>query len=165
MLAQMFSTISLPPNKPNHLTDPPSAFCELKHAIHCLQSNKSGDDIGVVAEMLRYLPDDFLGTLLTLHNDVLREGCVPHTWHTIWFLPLAKSQRAKLRTDFGPTASIRLLYNIFVYMILSRIDNVLDTTAKVTYKLEEHLLTANIVIDRFLAVGLPVWVVSLGLTM
>ena len=32
------------------------------------------------------------------------------------------------------------------------------------YGLEEHLVTATIVIDRFLAVGVPVWVVSLDLS-
>jgi hypothetical protein len=139
MLAQLFSTISLPPNKPNHLTDPPSAFCELKHAIHRLQSNKSGDDIGVVAEMLRYLPDDFLGTLLTLHNDVLRDGFC--RW---------QSHRGQSYEPISDQLPAFVCYT---------------TTAKVTYKLEEHLLTANIVIDCFLAVGLPVWVVSLGLSM
>ena len=77
MLAQMFSAISLPPGKLDHLTEPPWAFRELKHAIHRLKSNK-GDDIGLVAEMLRYLPDNFFDTLFTLFNDVLKEGCVLH---------------------------------------------------------------------------------------
>jgi hypothetical protein len=51
---------------------------------------------------------------------------------------------------------------------LSRIENVLDTMQvgeergfRQGYRLEEHLVSANVVIDRFLAVGVPVcgWLV------
>lgn len=62
-----------------------------------------------------------------LCNDVLGAGCVPHAWHTTWFLVLAKSQKAKKPIAFRPIASIHLLYQVFVYMILSRVENVLDT--------------------------------------
>lgn len=64
MLAQMFSATSLPPENPDHLTAPSLALCELKHVVHRLKSNKSGDDIGSVAEILQYVPDDFLDILL-----------------------------------------------------------------------------------------------------
>ena len=56
-------------------------------------------------------------------------------------------------------------------MIFSSIQNALDTMQPAEqhgfrqgYKLEEHLVTANIEIDRFLAVGVLVWVVSLALS-
>ena len=51
--------------------EPPWALCELKCAIRRLQSNNSGDDIGLVAKMLRYLPDDFLHDLLDLKYNII----------------------------------------------------------------------------------------------
>ena len=64
MLAQMFSAMSLPPEKLDHLTERPLALRELKRTVHYLKSNKSGDHIGLVAEMLRYVPDDFLAAFV-----------------------------------------------------------------------------------------------------
>ncbi|CAK9004209.1 unnamed protein product [Durusdinium trenchii] len=71
LLAHICTGNSQPPDKPEALLEPSWAF---------LKANRSGDDIGLVAELLQYIPDDLLEDLLVLYNGVLREGCVPHSW-------------------------------------------------------------------------------------
>ena len=48
IMLHFFSAVSLPPKKTDYSTEPPWALCELKCAIHRLQSKNSGDDIGLV---------------------------------------------------------------------------------------------------------------------
>lgn len=70
-----FSAISLPPEKSDHLTGPPWSFYELKHAIHHLKSNKSGDDIGLVTKMLRYFLTIFTTPCLLFITMFSRKVC------------------------------------------------------------------------------------------
>ena len=71
---------------------------------------------------------------------------------------LAKHRKAALVTDFRPIASVRLFYQIFAYMILHRIEPCLDSHQpeeqhgfRAGRRLEEHLLTANLFLDKTLA--------------
>ena len=135
MLAQMFSAMSLPPEKLDHLTERPLALRELKRTVHYLKSNKSGDHIGLVAEMLRYVLDNFLD-MFFLFNDVLREGYVPHAWHITWSRMSAYHRMFGYQLIFKPIISTCLLHQIFVYMILSRVGDVLEHSS-VTCELHE----------------------------
>ena len=70
-------------------------------------------------------------------------------------------------SDFSPIANLRLLYKVFAYLILGRIEHTLDTYQpeeqhgfRSKYRLEEHLLTANLVLHKTTAHGIPVWLVS-----
>lgn len=73
MLAQMFFRDFRAARKVWSFEGPPWFFYELKHAIHHLKSNKSGDDIGLVTKMLRHVLRIFT-TLFTLYNDVFGKG-------------------------------------------------------------------------------------------
>ena len=56
-------------------------------------------------------------------------------------------------------------------MVLARVEPVLEASQpeeqhgfRCGRRLEEHLVSANLVIDKLLAVGKPVWIVSLDLS-
>ena len=83
---------------------------------------------------------------------------------------IAKKKQATLVSDFRATASIRLLYKIFSYMILARIEPILEEAHpeeqhgfRPGRRLEEHLLTATVIISKTLAADVPIWIVSLDL--
>ncbi len=84
---------------------------------------------------------------------------------------LPKSWRAKVPADYRPIASVRLLYKIFTYMMLARVEPALEIHQpeeqhgfRKGYRIEEHLLTANLVVDKLLAVSTPIWIISLDLS-
>ena len=61
--------------------------------------------------------------------------------------------------------------HVVSYMIRGRIEKQLDKTQpeeqhgfRAKYRIEEHLLTANLVIDKTVATGKPVWIVNLDLS-
>ena len=87
------------------------------------------------------------------------------------FIMLTKFRSAKLPTNFRPIARVRILYQVFTYMVLARVELVLEANHPEEQhgfrggrRLEEHLVSANLVIDKLLAVGKPVWIVSLDLS-
>ena len=99
-------------------------------------------------------------------------GVVPETWpKKNIFTMLPKFKRALQPADFRPVVFLRLLYKTFVYMTLGRIEKQLDTAQPeeqhgfhANYCIEEHWLTANFVIDKTVATGEPVWIVTLALS-
>ena len=65
----------------------------------------------------------------------------------------------------GPIANVRILYKVFTYMVLARVEPVLEANQpeeqhgfRAGRRLAEHLVSANLVIDKLLAVGKPVWI-------
>ena len=62
----------------------------------------------------------------TLCNDVLGAGCVPHAWHTTWFLVLAKSQKAKNKLLSDQLPAFICYTKFCLYDFVAR-GNVLDT--------------------------------------
>ena len=137
-------------------------------AVEKLKLNKSADECGLVAEVFRYIPTSFAAKILHLYNDLLSNGHIPSSWRRTLFTMLAKHRKAALVTDFRPIASIRLFYKIFAYMILHRIQSCLDNHQpeeqhgfRAGRRLEEHLLTANLFLDKTLAANMPVWILSL----
>ena len=84
---------------------------------------------------------------------------------------LPKKTRAKLVTDFRPIANIRLFYKVFAYMILARVEQSLESFQpgaqhgfRSGRRMEEHVLTTNLILDKSRATGLPLWIVSLDLS-
>ena len=101
--------------------------------------------------------------LLQMYNSVLEDGEVPDCWRTTCFHMLPKNLRAMHASDFRPIAKLRLLYKVFAYLILGRIEHTPDTYQpeeqhgfRSKYRLEEHLLTANLFLDKATAHGIPV---------
>ena len=84
---------------------------------------------------------------------------------------LPKVARAKLPADFRPIASLRLLCNTFSYEFLRRIEATLDAHQpeeqhgfRKGRRVEEHLLTANLIIGKSFACNLPMWIVCSDLS-
>ena len=82
---------------------------------------------------------------------------------------------AKVRSlqtcDFRPVANSRLLYKVFAYLLLGRFAASLEICQpeeqhgfRPNRRLEEHLLTANMFLDKATQVQIPVWIVSLELS-
>jgi hypothetical protein len=72
---------------------------------------------------------------------------------------------------FRPIANIRLLYKIFAYMILHRIEATLDMEQpeeqngfRAGRRMEEHVLTTNLMLDKSKRFNLPLLIVSLDLS-
>ena len=171
MLGTLFRGPHVAPSKPAMLEENLVTMCELKNAIRNMKANKACDENGLVAELLHHAPQDFLTILLQLLNHVLVSGDVPSTWRKTLCRMLAKTARAKLATDFRPIARLRMLYATFSYLILARIEPKLDSAQpeeqhgfRPKHRLEEHLLTANIMLDKTRDANIPLWLVSLDLS-
>ena len=86
------------------------------------------------------------------------------------FVMLAKLTDAKLPSDYRPKANVRILYKVFTDR-LTRVEPVLEASRseeqhgfRCGRHLEEHLVSANLVVDTLLAVGKPVWIVRVALS-
>ena len=159
MLQKLFDGKPSPPRQPALLTENAWTLSELTTALTKMKANKSGDDIGIVVELVQFASRNFLQDLLHLYNVVLNTGIVPSTWNKTMFIILAKFRSAKLPSDFRPIASVRILYKVFTYMVLARVEPVLEANQPEEQhglrggrRLEEHLVSANLVIDKLLAV-------------
>ena len=84
---------------------------ELRSAIKRLKLNKSPDDTGLTARLLKAVPEEFLVQTLTAFNVILESGRIPDTWELTTFRMLPKKLRAIQTTDLRPIASSRLFYN------------------------------------------------------
>ena len=155
MLESLFAGNPSDPQQPDVMTEPEWTPCEL--AIQKLKLDKAVDEYGLAAEMLKHLPDVYLQKLLALYNHVLCNGEVPSSWRRTMFTMLGKHAKAKLVSDFRPIASVRVLYKTFAYMILGRIEQCLEDSQPEEQhgfrggrRLEEHLVTANLISDKLL---------------
>ena len=156
------------PCRPHVLTEIAWSMSELISAVRRMKVNKAADEVGLVVELLQHAPNLFLQELLRLYNHVLHTGDVPTSWHKTVFRMLAKFVKAKATTDFRPIADVRLLYKTFACLVLGRIESVLDAHQpeeqhgfRKGRRIEEHLLTANTVLDKTLAANIPLWVISI----
>ena len=173
MLEEIFSGNPGAPTQPERLDEPLWTREELRFAITRLQNNKAADECGLVAEILRCVPHDCSNFFLQIMNDILHKGDVPSSWcKTLFqFQMLPKSHRARVPADFRPIASLRLLYKMFAYLVLGRIEETLEQHqpeeqhgSRSGRRIEEHLLTANMVIDKTLLAKVPLWIASLDLS-
>ena len=76
---------------------------------------------------------------------------------------LPKSGRAKTTSDFRPIAIVRLFYKVFASMLLARIEPLIEAGQpeeqhgfRPNRRMEEHLVTANLVVDKFFGIDMPV---------
>ena len=139
-------------------------------AIIKTSGDKAVDEYGLTAEMLKQLPDVYLQKLLNLYNYVLCNGEMPSSWRRTMFTMLGKHAKAKLLSDSRPIASVRVLCKTFAYMILGRNEQCLEENQpqeqhafRSGKRLEKHLVTANLIGDKFFAANRPLWIVSLDL--
>ena len=144
---------------------------EMKAAVGKMKAGRMSDELGLVAELLQHLPEDIQVLLLKMMNEVLLTGVVPTEWHRTLFLMLPKSASSRQPKDFRPIANTRVLYKLFAYLVLGRIEQTLDSAQpeeqhafRSDRRIEEHLLTACLVIEKTLAANIPIWLVSLDLS-
>ena len=67
---------------------------------------KVADECGVVAEVLKHLPDSGIDTLVAQSNDLMKTGQVPTAWRKTSFKMLPKTMRlrfavARMHVDDG----------------------------------------------------------------
>lgn len=106
----LFCGAVVPPEPQILMSEPPFTMQELKHALGQLKTNKSGDEAGLVAELVQVAPVELLEIALLFYNHVLTSGDVPAEWRKTLFTMIAKTMRAKTVTDFRPIASTRIFY-------------------------------------------------------
>ena len=113
----------------------------------------------------------FQADLLRLYNNIFYTGNFPSCWSRTLFQMLAKTARAQQPSDYRPIANIRLLYKTFAFMILGRIEALLEAHQpeeqhgfRQHRRMDEHLLTATLFLDKAWDKGIPVWIVSLDLS-
>ena len=136
ILQTLFDGKPSPPREPAVLTENAWTLSELTTALAKMKANKSGDDSGIV---FFFFPRSFLDR------------------KSLWLLDCFTGQ-----------ASVRVLYKVFTYMVLGRVEPALEASQPEEQhrfrrgrRLGEHLASANLVIDKSLPVGKPVWIVSL----
>ena len=116
-----------------------------------MKVQKSADECGLFAEVLKHVPDSFIDNLVVQSNDLMRTGQVPTDWRKTSFKMLPKNMLAKVPLEYRPVATIRLLYKLFAYMILGRVEPQLEHQPEERHgfrggkRVEEHLVTAHLV--------------------
>ena len=106
--------------------EPPRTLEELRLAIKRLKMKKSSDESGLTAELLKAAPDEFFVQIFEAFNVVLQSGRIPETWKNTTFKMLPKKLRAIQMSDFRPIASSRLFYKVCAYLILGRMEEILN---------------------------------------
>ena len=78
--------------------------------IRRLKHDKGRYEVGLLAELLKHAPREFLDALLRLYNDVSYTGEPPVSWSETLFTTLPEKMRAKQSTDFIPIANLRVFF-------------------------------------------------------
>lgn len=171
MLEELFAGDPGGDLQPTQLTELAWEKNEVYKAIKRMKVQKSADECGLVAEVLKYVPDSFIDTLVVQFNDLMRTGQVPTDWRKTSFKMLPKTMRAKVPSEYRPIATIRLFYKLFAYMILGRVEAQLETHQPEEQhgfrggrRVEEHLVTTHLVLDKLSSANVPIWIVSLDLS-
>lgn len=73
------------------------------------KENKGNDDTGVVAELVKCSPEEFLLEWLVLYSNVLFIGDVPTSWSSTRFIMFPKSKFARGRGEFRPIVLLHVL--------------------------------------------------------
>ena len=171
MLEQLFAGDPGGELQPPQLTETAWERSDVYNAIKRMKLQKSADERGLVAELLKYAPGFFIAKLVDSFNDLMTSGDVPREWDKTPFKMLPKNSRAKVPSDFRPIANIRLFYKLFAYMILGRPKAQLESTQpeeqhgfRSGRRVEEHLVTTQLVFDKLLRANVPIWIISLDLS-
>ena len=94
-LANLFASAPLVPQRPVDLTETPWTLEEALKTLQRRKSNQAADENGLVAELLKYAPIEYLELLLNSFNTILFHGNTPSTWHKTIFKMSAKVREPK----------------------------------------------------------------------
>ena len=119
-----------------------------------LKRGKAFDESGLVAALLHHVSTMLLTVLLaalcSAQPHLLHWRCSRYTAEDLLQM-LPESARAKVPADYRPIASIRLLYKTN------------PQNNMVSARVEEHLLTASVIIDKGFACNRPIWIIRVDL--
>ena len=105
MLETLFAGNTLSLERPVTTLEAPWQRSELSKAIQRMKTQKAADECGLVAELLKHVPEDVLTKLLALMNDLLFSGKLPSTWQRTVFQMLPNTAEAMVTSDYRPIAS------------------------------------------------------------
>ena len=142
----------------------------MKITIKRMKANNASDECGLVAKLMHFAPENVWCTILNIMNTILKHEEILRAWRKTLFQMLQKPKQSKVTTDFWPIANIPLMYIFFAYLFLGCIEAPLEQWQpeeqhglRRNRRIEEHFLTANMVIDKKLLANTPLWIVSLGI--
>ena len=159
------------PDRPAAQTETDWTLAELKCARARLKVNKACDNSGLAAEVLQYVPDEFLVELFR-----------PLQWHSAtWKCPSRMeknivhdaSQKDPRKTcdGFPPHCQHTALLQAVCLHDPRTMEQSLETFQPEAQhgfrsgrRMEEHVLTTNLVLDKSGGAGLPLWIISLDLS-
>ena len=93
MLETLFAGNTLSLERPVTTLEAPWQRSELSKAIQRMKTQKTADECGLVAELLKHVPEDVLTKLLALMNELLFSGELPSTWQRTVFQMLPKTAK------------------------------------------------------------------------
>ena len=100
--------------KPDALERDPFNMLELDKFVQRLKFNKSCDECGLTAVLLKHTPHVLLHVLVEILHHVFVTNDVPNTWRIILFRMLTKTKKTKIASEFRSVANLRLLYNLLI---------------------------------------------------
>ena len=143
----------------------------MKAAIHSLSNNKSADEDGVVIELLKVAPDEFLILLLEQYNSVLANFEPDPKWLEILFQMLPKAENLQSLQNLRPIAILDLFYKVFAKIIASRIHPILESHQsddsfgfRPGKRIDDVFCILNDLTAKANEWSLPLWIVSLDLS-
>ena len=151
MLENFFNGHPGNPTRPLHLAEPNWSLPELNGAIKRLKAIKASDECGMVAELSHFAPD-VVTVLRGIMSHIVHTGKIV-SFGKVMFQMLLKTKNARTTTDFRPSANLELMYKTFAYLILWRVEALLEHAHpeeqngfRANRRIEERLLSANMVI-------------------
>ena len=102
MLETLFASNTVSPERPVTTLEAPRQRIDLTKAIQRMKTQKTADECGLVAELLKHVPKDVLTKLLTLMNELLLSGELPQTWQKTVFQSCQRQQKLRSHRIIGP---------------------------------------------------------------
>ena len=143
---------------------------EFRHALSGLANLRCSDEQGLVAEMVKHGSVRLHQELLHCFNGVLHTGVFEDEWQHTVFRMLPKDGDLSEATNWRPIAILPILYKIFSRLIYNRIAPCLhahQSTDQHAFtpgvRIEDALLTAEVVIEYASEFHVPVWLLSMDL--
>ena len=87
---------------------------ELSKALYELSNLRCADEVGIVAEMLKYSSSKFRTELLRIFNDSLHSGEFDESWHRTVFQMIPKDGDLSNVSNWRPIAILSIMYKIFL---------------------------------------------------
>jgi Reverse transcriptase (RNA-dependent DNA polymerase) len=129
---------------------------EMKFAISTMKNNKACGEDGIPIDLLKICDESVLLKLTEIMNNFLINEKLPEEWNLSKVVLLFKKGKKNEIENYRPISLISHIYKIFCKMILSRIDEILDSNQtqdqagfRKGFSTSDHLLVVNQVIEKY----------------